>query len=95
MIFEPQVIDIEAVIDEQINISVSEEDTVSVNADVVITHAEADYYDGDYVVIPKAYNETVLETKDKLLTDDVTVEKIPYYKTSNESGYTVYIGSEV
>ena len=95
MIFEPQVINLDAVIDEYVNVSVSEENTVSVNADVTVTHAQADYYEGEYVVIPRANDSVVLETRDKLLTDDVTVTKVPYYQTHNETGETVFIASEV
>lgn len=51
-----------------------------------------DVYDGSYNVIPRVY-EQVLETKDKLMNDDVTVEIIPLTKTLNHSnGYTVTIG---
>ena len=50
-------------------------------------------YDGDYIVIPKAFQEQVLLTKGKAMIDDVTVREIPYYETSNEyGGYTVNIG---
>lgn len=54
-----------------------------------------DTYTGEYVVIPKAHKETVLETKDKTMADDVTVRKVPYYETSNQTGTTIYIASEV
>lgn len=51
-----------------------------------------DTYDGDYNVIPRVYQQ-VLETKDKLMTDNVTVEVIPLSKVINPSnGYTVTIG---
>lgn len=49
-------------------------------------------YEGDYIVTPKANEEVILETSNKILTDDITVLEIPYYETSNISGYTVYIG---
>ena len=52
-------------------------------------------YDGEYTVIPKANAPTVLETAGKTLNKDVTVTKIPYYETSNPTGDTVYIASEV
>lgn len=58
----------------------------------VSRYSDYKIYEGDYIVTPKANEEVVLETSDKLLTDDVTVLEIPYYKTSNVSGYTVYIG---
>lgn len=52
-------------------------------------------YEGDYEVVPKAFEPVVLPTKNKLLADDVTVTKVPYYEVSNETGTTVYIASEV
>ena len=54
-----------------------------------------DFYEGPYEVIPSAHNDIILDTDHKTMTDDVTVFKIPYFETSNTSGYTVYIGSEV
>ena len=52
-------------------------------------------YTGEYTVVPKANAPTVLETAGKTLSKDVTVTKIPYYETSNPTGDTVYIASEV
>lgn len=56
------------------------------------SYTNAPTYTGDYIVTPMAHEEVILETSDKLLTDDITVLEIPYYETSNVSGYTVYIG---
>ena len=52
-------------------------------------------YTGDYVVTPLAHEQTVLRTKGKAMTDDVTVLEVPYYEISNPTGDTVYIASEV
>lgn len=52
-------------------------------------------YDGDYVVIPKAYDAQILPTANKVMIDDVEVLKVPYFETSNENGITVYIAREV
>lgn len=50
-------------------------------------------YLGEYEVEPSVKNQSILETKGKLMIDDVTVKKLPLFKTSNESGgVTVYIG---
>ena len=62
-------------------------------AKVVYQGGEA--YEGGYEVVPKAFEPVVLPTKNKLLADDVTVTKVPYYEVSNETGTTVYIASEV
>ena len=56
---------------------------------------EVETYDGNYDVIPKTEGQT-LETNQKYMKSDVTIQKIPFYNVSNESGgSTVYIGSEV
>jgi hypothetical protein len=43
-------------------------------------------YDGDYVVDPKAYEETVLKTNKKLMDNDVTVHEIPITIVTNIGG---------
>lgn len=56
--------------------------------------AAAETYDGEYIVTPMPYESQTLETNNKLMLDDVTVNAIPYYETSNISGITIYIGGE-
>lgn len=52
-------------------------------------------YDGSYVVTPKV-SEQVLSTAEKVMSDDMTIKAIPFFKTSNQmGGDTVYIGNEV
>lgn len=51
-------------------------------------------YAGPYDVTPKIELQT-LETKDKLMADDVTVKSIPYFEMDNNKGTTVFIGNEV
>ena len=46
----------------------------------------APQYKGETTVTPRTYEETRLETKDKLMPDDVTVRKIPRYEVSNDCG---------
>ena len=55
----------------------------------------ADVYEGPYEAIPKAHAETIFQTKNKLLIDNVYVREVPYWETSNQSGITAYIASEV
>ena len=69
--------------------------TVNLGMDMSIVRGGGVPYTGAYTVIPKAYEETVLQTKEKRMLDDVTVTEIPYYETSNISGTTVYIAGEV
>ena len=53
-------------------------------------------YGGPYEVTPKAWDAQVLATNGKLMTDDVTVFKIPYYETSNVfDGLTVFIAEDI
>lgn len=53
---------------------------------------KGDIYEGIYNVIPRVYPQR-LETKEKLMEDNVTVEVIPIAKVINLSnGYTVTIG---
>lgn len=52
------------------------------------------YYGGEYEITPSV-EQQVLETKDTVMLDDVTVNAVPYYETSNINGTTVYIASEV
>lgn len=60
-----------------------------------VSSQQYDTYTGDYIVIPTTA-EQVLSTQDKIMLDDVTITKVPYYETSNPSGgKTVYIASEI
>jgi hypothetical protein len=61
---------------------------------VNISRGSIDVYDGEYIVTPIPYDSQTLETKHKVMADDVTVLAIPYYETSNISGITIYIGGE-
>lgn len=54
-----------------------------------------DIYDGEYTVHSEAHEVQTLPTANKHLIKNITVEKIPYYETSNLSdGITIYIGDE-
>ena len=51
-----------------------------------------DEYEGPYEVVPR-FREQTLETKNKLMTDDVTVDVIPVHEVTNPAGgLTVTIG---
>lgn len=66
---------------------------MSISAEYAIAGVEA--YAGEYEVIPKARESQTLETKDKLMEENVLIFEVPYFQTSNEYGDTVYIASEV
>lgn len=52
-------------------------------------------YEGPYVVVPDAHYDQILETSGKKMSDNVTVTKVPFHETHNESGTTIYIAMEV
>lgn len=55
----------------------------------------AELYEGSYTVHSAAHEAQELPTANKHLIKNITVEKIPYYETSNLSdGITIYIGDE-
>lgn len=57
---------------------------------------DAEKYSGPYEVTPQAHEAQTLNTANKLMLDDVTVHKVPFYDVSNTTGgKTVYIASEV
>lgn len=51
-------------------------------------------YTGDYDIIPKAHRDQILNTANKLATQNIIVHEVPYEETHNESGTTVYIAKE-
>lgn len=52
-----------------------------------------DDYDGPYEATPKRDEDQILSTSGKKLSKNVTLNSIPYWKTSNpQGGRTVYIG---
>lgn len=53
------------------------------------------YYKGPYKTVPKVIKQT-LNTKNKSMSLDVTIESIPYSEVSNpEGGKTIIIGGEL
>ena len=52
-----------------------------------------DFYTGSYTITPKTTAQT-LDTENKVMSSDTTVLSIPFYEVSNDTGETVYIGSE-
>jgi hypothetical protein len=53
-------------------------------------------YQGEYVVEPSLESNIVLATKNRSMSDDVTVLEIPQYEVSNSAGgITFIIGKEV
>ena len=58
----------------------------------IVTVRNNDIYEGDYNITPRVY-EQILETKDKLMLNNITVEIIPLTRVVNlADGYTITIG---
>lgn len=52
-----------------------------------------DTYKGPYVIIPHPYNDNILDTDLKMMTDDMTVKAIPHIAVDNiYGGKTFTIG---
>ena len=67
----------------------AEPHVIGVNSD------DVPVYDGAYSVTPKVYEETTLETKQKLMQNNVTVSRIPQYQVSDDAEVvTLIIGEE-
>lgn len=68
-----------------------ETDIIEIDAPMEIGVGLPDYYTGATTVIPSVV-EQILETADKLMRDNITVEEIPYSQVSNPAGgWTVTI----
>lgn len=62
---------------------------------VIPTSVHTELYEGNYVITPKVSDDVVLLTKEKVLKDNLTVQKIPQYEVSNDAGgKTFIIGDE-
>lgn len=63
-------------------------------AEIVYT-GDSKPYEGAYTVTPKIYEPVVLQTANRLLSQNVNVLKIPQYEVSNASGgLTLIMGDE-
>ena len=72
---------------QDINVDNALEQKVKVSQDVIIVpvYKDAPLYEGEYEVTPRVDKQT-LPTAKKFLTEDVTINKIPYFEVSNNSG---------
>lgn len=71
--------------EEQLNLTMTER---------IIVPVYTDPYEGDYEVVPRAYENVELQTEQKQMKHNVTVYKVPKYETHNEHGSTVYIATD-
>ena len=49
-------------------------------------------YTGETIVTPKVKESIELETQNKVLLENIIVNEVPYYETSNPKGTTFIIG---
>ena len=62
-------------------------------ANQIITADDFEKYTGQYEIIPLPLMQQILQTTNKVLTDDITIAPIPYAVVSNTAGgKTVTIG---
>ena len=59
--------------------------------DVSFIGSTYEHYEGAYVISPKVTPQ-LMETKDKVMDDDVSIKEIYFNETENDYGYTVQIG---
>lgn len=60
---------------------------------IMTVRPDVEYYDGAFDVIPDVSSQR-LETAEKYMRSDVTIQAIPYFDVSNTAGgSTVYIGT--
>lgn len=69
--------------------------TGTIGNGIVKYDSSTELYAGEYNVVPKAAEEQRLPCAGKKMEKDITVQRVPYYETSNDTGITVYIASEV
>lgn len=83
------------IIEVNMSIGVDQEDVgMSIGAEYSMIQGDA--YEGSYEVTPKAWEEQTLPTRNKLMENDVTVFRVPYYETSNvHDGLTVFIAEDI
>lgn len=74
-----------------IGIKIEEANTISLKVD---EHSGGIYpiYEGETVITPKVHESTTLDTSRKVVMDDIVIEEIPYYETSNVKGITFIVG---
>ena len=71
--------------------------TIRLKIPVTVVHESTDgeIYQGDYTVTPKVTKEVLLQTKSKVMKNNVTVLKVPQFEVSNDAGgKTLILGDD-
>lgn len=93
-VFTNNSVPLEVILEENatLNVELSSSSSIGISVEIQTPHAvDVETYEGEYEITPSVSRQE-LETKNRLLSDDIVVKEIPYYETSNESGITIYIG---
>lgn len=81
--------------DKGYTVTIDTESDIMIDCEYAIIQGYGADYEGSYTAIPKAHSQTILPTNGKTLADNITVQQIPYFETSNPNGKTVFIANEV
>lgn len=65
------------IIPPKVDILVSASSEINIGTPIAKEYVEPNIYDGEYVVTPSEYEQT-LQTTNKLLTDNVVVKEVPF-----------------
>ena len=77
-----------------LDVDIGDEYNLDIETSINVIHVGGDPYGGPYIIKPEFDNQS-LETKNKLMQDNVFVEAIAVSRVSNLSGgTTVYIGGK-
>ena len=78
-----------------VQISIQGKDHGDIFLTVTPRESHKDPYEGPYSVVSYADAMQILDTEDKIMTENLVVLPIPYFETSNpKGGLTVYIGGD-
>jgi hypothetical protein len=70
---------------------------IKIKFPITVVHESTDgeIYQGDYTVTPKITKEILLQTKSKVMKNNVTVLKMPQFEVANDAdGVTLILGDE-
>lgn len=79
-----------------IKLTVKDPVKLKVKPVIHINRTQGEPYTGATTVMPNAFEDTVLETKNKIVSENIKVTKIPYFEVGStiEGGNVVYIAGE-
>lgn len=85
-------VDVRVIQEIPINVSIQEEMLSIEIKTPVIAKETSEIYTGAYEIIPSTKDDVILNTKNKVMANNVLVYEIPYSIVWNGKGNTAYIG---